>query len=248
MDVATPSGRRRRPELRRREATAPRRQGATSAAGGSTDVRGRLLHVLLRARGELLAVLAAPLLHRFAGVLGRLLGDLLTALERLLPGLLRLRLDVVRDRTQLAILHAGGRDQQTGDEPDGHGSDGEAERVLLREAGRAASAVLDLLAIRRSVAGADDLRFDRLLGAHEALLRARLHVGLVGEGVDGVAHLVAGRLYVLADPVWVFAHWMSSFTVSTVCSGTGGVACCSSLRPRAARTAPTRPQRSVTIS
>ena len=99
------------------------------------------------------------------------------------------------------------------------------------------------------VADADDLRLDRVLRAHEALLRARLHVGLVGEGVDGLAHLVAGRLYFLADPVWVFAHWMSSFTVSTVCSGTGGVACCSSLRPRAASTraddAPTGPSRSA---
>ena len=42
----------------------------------SAGVRGRLLHVLLRAGGELLAVLAALLLDRVACALGRFLGDL----------------------------------------------------------------------------------------------------------------------------------------------------------------------------
>src|SRR4051794_20311734 len=229
----------------------------------SARARRGLLHVLLGARGELLAVLLALLLDGLLGALSRLLGDLLAALERLLTGLLGLLLDVVGDRTELAVLDARGGQQEPDDEARGDGADGEPERVLLGDAHGAAGVLLDLLAVRGgltdAVRRADHLRLDRFLRSHEALLgglllvddrvaRARLDVGLVAEGVDRVAHLLAGRLYFPADPVRVFAHWMSSFTVSTVCSGTGGVACCSSLRPRMASTAPISPHRTVTIS
>src|SRR6201999_879522 len=72
-------------------------------------------------------------------------------------------------------------------------------------------------------------------------------IGLVTERVDGVAHLLARLLYLEPDPVWVFAHWMSSFTVSTVW-GAGGVAERSAVRPACASTAVTTPQRTVVIS
>ena len=45
---------------------------------------------------------------------------------------------------------------------------------------------------------------------------------LVADGLDGLAHLGPGLLYVLSDRIWVLAHSTSSFTVSTVCSGTTG--------------------------
>src|SRR5688500_801233 len=81
---------------------------------------------------------------------------------------------------------------------------------------------------------------DRVLGA-------RLEVGLVTEGIDGLAHLGARLFYLAADPVWVFAHWMSSFTVSTVW-GTGGVAACSAFLPLMASTPATASHSTVTIS
>ena len=72
----------------------------------------------------------------------RVLRDLLAVLERLGAGLLDLVLDVVGDAADLLVLHAGGRDQHAGDEADGDGADGEAERVLLRDArGRLALAL-----------------------------------------------------------------------------------------------------------
>src|SRR4029450_7350976 len=56
------------------------------------------------------------------------------------------------------------------------------------------------------------------------ILGPRGHVGLVADGLDGLAHLGPGLLYVLSDRIWVLAHSTSSFTVSMVCSGTGGPA------------------------
>src|SRR4030095_14513748 len=61
------------------------------------------------------------------------------------------------------------------------------------------------------------------LVAHR-FLGPRGHFGLVADGLDGLAHLGPGLLYVLSDLIWVLAHSTSSFTVSMVCSGTGGVA------------------------
>src|SRR4051812_11121461 len=78
-----------------------------SASGGSAGAGGGVPHVLLGAAGEPFAVLAALLLDRFARALRCLLRDLLTTLECLLAGVLRLRLDVVGDGPELAVLDAG---------------------------------------------------------------------------------------------------------------------------------------------
>ena len=61
-------------------------------------------------------------------------------------------------------------------------------------------------------------------------------IGPVADRVDGVAHLTARLLYLLADLGWVLAHCTSSFTVSTVCSGTGGPASWTSFLPVSAST------------
>jgi hypothetical protein len=88
-----------------------------------------------------------PSLDRVACTLGRFLDDLLAALERTWPVSLALRLDVVGDRAELAVLHARRGDQRARDEADGDRPDRESERVLLRDACRAAGVVPDLLAV-----------------------------------------------------------------------------------------------------
>src|SRR3954468_4131519 len=87
-------------------------------------------------------------------------------------------------------------------------------------------------------------RADALLDFVDLLAGLALDVGLLPERLDGVAELepraldvaaqllrapglaaVGGRLYCRAAFARSFVHWTSSFTLSTVCSGTGGVAC-----------------------
>src|SRR4029450_363095 len=47
---------------------------------------------------------------------------------------------------------------------------------------------------------------------------------LVADSLHRLAHLGPGLLYVLSDRIWVLAHSTSSFTVSLLWVGTGGVA------------------------
>src|SRR5262249_24560441 len=157
-----------------------------------------------------------------------------------LAGLLGALLDVVGDGAEALVLDARRREEHAGEEADGQCADRQAERVLLGHALGAARLVLDVTAVRRRAG-------DAVLDAGHAVLGARRDVGLVAERADGLAHLGAGVLYLPADPVWVFAHWMSSFTVSTVW-GAGGVAARSALRPAAARAAATAAHSRVTIS
>jgi hypothetical protein len=63
------------------------------------------------------------------------LRDFLAAPQRLLAGLLGLLLDAAGRWTELLVLDARARHEQAREEADG---DREAERVLLREAGRLA--------------------------------------------------------------------------------------------------------------
>src|SRR6185436_17967948 len=104
--------------------------------------------------------------------------------------------------------------------------DRQPERVLLGDADRAARLVLDVAAARRRVADgvlrAGHLRLEAVHLLAHRILGSGLDVRLVGERVDGVAHALAGVLYLGADCARVFAHSTSSLTVSTVCSGTGG--------------------------
>src|SRR5690242_14187371 len=55
-----------------------------------------------------------------------------------------------------------------------------------------------------------------------ALLRPARGVGLVRQRRNRVAELVSGLLYALPDFARVFTHATSSFTDSTVSTGTGG--------------------------
>src|SRR4051812_33669501 len=211
---------------------------------------------------DLLAVLLHAVLERLLRALGGLLGDLLAVLERLLAGLLG-RLDhLVGELAELLVLDARGRDQQARDEPDGDGAQRQPDRILLGQPLGLTRLAVDLLAVGgrvgHGVLGAHELLPDIARGSHDALLgritgvlqrflRARLHVGLVAERVDGALHLRPRPLYLGADPVWVFAHRMSSFTVSTVW-GAGGVACCNAFWPALASTRATIAHSAITIS
>jgi hypothetical protein len=75
----------------------------------------------------------------------RLLGDLLAALQRLLAGLLHLILDLVGHGAEPLVLDPGGRHRQPGQEAQGGGADGQAERVLLRQPGRLPGPLLGAL-------------------------------------------------------------------------------------------------------
>src|SRR5206468_12195257 len=75
----------------------------------------------------------------------------------------------------------------------------------------------------------------------DRLLHPGFDVGFVGERVNGVTHFGPRLLYLLADLAWLLAHCMSSFTVSTVCSGAGGVACFTRSLPVIAITAAIAP-------
>src|SRR5689334_6268162 len=182
--------------------------------------------MLLRRVAQVLAMALRALLRG----LRRVLSDLLAVLERLLPGLLGTLLDLVGELADALVLHARGRNEHAGEESDGDRADREAERVLLGHALGAPRLVLDLVAVRRSPDDPVLDAHDGLLLLAQIVLRAALDVRLVAQGVDGVAHLLARLLYLAPDPVWVFAHRMSSFTVSTVW-GAGGVAARIELRP-----------------
>src|SRR5690606_19318785 len=121
-------------------------------------------------------------------------------------------------------------------------ADRQPERVLLGDARGPPGLALHLLSVRRgvrdAVPGAGDLlpdAADRVLHGVDlpldVLLGALLDVGLVSERVDGLPHLLPGLLYLVADPARVLAHRASSFTVSMVCSGTGGPAFWKRSRP-----------------
>src|SRR4051794_19644188 len=112
--------------------------------------------------------------------------------------------------------------------------------------------LVDVEAVRRrGLDLVDDLvalSADRLLDVLDLGLRLGLDVRLLGEGRDGVAQLLARLLYVLADRARVFAHSTSSFTLSVASSGTGGVACCTRLRPCSASTPAPANRTEATIS
>src|SRR6185312_9890602 len=134
------------------------------------------------------------------------------------------------------VLDARAGHQHAGQEAGRHRADREPDRVLLRDAGGAARAALDLLAVRRRLTHLAGRHADPLLhpsdGLADAVLRALLHVGLVAERVDRLSHLLTGLRYLVADRVRVLAHATSSFTLSMVSSGAGGVAARMRSRPR----------------
>src|SRR5690606_26364996 len=143
-------------------------------------------------------------------------------------------------RAEPLVLHPRLGDHHPGQEPERGGADREPERVLLGDAHGPAGLAARLVGVGRRVGHpvgrAGDLLLHRLHLAVDVLLGATLDVGLVAEGVDRVAHLLARVLYLLPDRARVLIHLTSSFTVSTVCSGTGGPASRRSPRPRRART------------
>src|SRR5690348_10106004 len=111
--------------------------GRAPAGGRRGSARRDRLGPLLSGVAELVRVLPAGLLRRVLGALCCLLCDVLAALHGLLPRVLDLVLDLVGQRADLLVLDARGRDEQACDEPDGDAADGEAQRVLLRDARRA---------------------------------------------------------------------------------------------------------------
>src|SRR3954468_20816802 len=207
--------------------------------------------VVLGAVGQLLTVLLALLAHGVGGRLRGRLGHLLAALERLLAGLLGLLLDPVGHRAELLVLDAGARDEHAEEEAGRGRAHGQAERVLLSDAGGLAHLALDLLGVRSDVArlltGDAEALLDGVDLARHVVLGARFHVGLVAERIDGLPHALAGVRYFVADRVRVFAHCTSSFTESIACSGTGGAASWICLRPVRARTAAMAAKITVTI-
>src|SRR4029453_15739071 len=128
--------------------------------------------------------------------------------------------------------------------------DSQPQRVLLGQPNRTLGLLLDLATARGSIADPGGRFAHRVAGPGRGpdhgllgsgggvaglvlevvhrlphlVLGPRGPIGLVADGLHGLAHLGSGVLYVLSDLVWVLAHWTSSFNVSMVCSGTGGVA------------------------
>src|SRR3954453_11405725 len=189
------------------------------------------------------------LLADFFGAFDRLLGDLgghlAAAVDGLAGGFGRGFLHLVGDRPDPFVLDPRARQQHADEEAGGKAADRQAERVLLGHTDDFAGALFDLLAVwsrfadfvRRPL----DLLDQAVAFVGERLLHSGFDVGLVGERVDGVAHFGARLLYLLADLAWLLAHCMSSFTVSTVCSGAGGVACFTRSLPVIAITAAMAP-------
>src|SRR5215217_426555 len=234
------------PRHQRGQPVRAERRGSASALRAGRLLR--LLCFLLCGLLELLGVLLTAFLCGLLGAFGGLLRHLLTALAGLLSGLLDLLLDLVRYVAELLVLHPRGGDEHAGQEAHGDRAERNADRVLLRHARRLAGAAPDVLAAGRCLgdarAGASDLGLRRL----ELLARPCLDIGLVTERLDRVAHAGAGILYLLADFARVLAHSTSSFTDSWVCSGTGGVACCTLVLPVNASTPDRASQMTVTIS
>src|SRR5205823_95991 len=85
-----------------------------------------------------------------------------------------------------------------------------------------------------------------VLLVHHPVLRSTLDVRLVGQRLQRVPHPPARLLYLLADRSRDLAHATSSFTVSMVCSGTGGVASWIFRLPISATRPPMRPRATAT--
>src|ERR671911_1485457 len=207
--------------------------------GGLACLGLDVLGAVLGAVGQALAVLLGALPGRVGGAAGHLLGDLLAPVKGLLAGLLDLVLDLVGHRPEPLVLDPGRRHDQTGQKADGGGPDGQPQRVLPGQTGHLPGLLLDLATARGHLTDPVGGPSHGLLGpgggpAHRRLhalhlvthrfLGPRGHIGLVANCLHGLAHLGSGLLYVLSDRIWVLAHSTSSFTVSIVCSGTGGVA------------------------
>src|SRR5829696_3198663 len=201
--------------------------------------------------GQLLRLLLTAFLRGLLGALSRILRDLLAALDGLGGRVLDLALHLVGGVADLLVLDPGGGDQHAGYEAGGDGADRQPERVLLRGADGLLALLLDLAGRGRRLVRAThdvlDLALHSVLLPLDVLLGAGLDVGLVTEGVQRVAHVIAGLFYLPADGLWVLAHWTSSLIVSTVCSA-GGVASCTLLRPSSARTPAIAVHRTVTIN
>ena len=167
-------------------------------------------------------------LRRFLAALEGLLSDLLAALHGLLAGLARPVLDLVGDRTEPLVLDSARRDRHAEQKPGRGGSDGQSQRVLLGDSGSLTCPVLDIAHVRAGVA------YPRRCAAHLAAEAIRLlghriayprrDVRLVRERINSVTHLLARVLYLASDLARVLAHCTSSFTLSIVCSGAGGIA------------------------
>src|SRR5215211_426768 len=225
---------------------ASRRLGPGAPAGLGAEVLG----VLGNALGEVLAVLPGLLLGGAGGAAGYLLGDLLAPVQGFLAGLLDLVLHLIGHRPQPLVLDSRAGDGQAGQEAERDRADGQPERVLLGQPSRPLGLLLEMATAGGGLADPGGRVADRiagpgrgadhgLLGSGGGVAHLRLHVlhlvahcvlgsgghvGLVADGLDGLAHLGPGLLYVLSDRIWVLAHSTSSFTVSMVCSGTGGPA------------------------
>src|SRR5207237_7733242 len=101
--------------------------------------------------------------------------------------------------------------------------------------------------VRRGVLRVTELLGHRVLLLRSPFLRPALHVGLLGELLQRLAHLLPGVLYRFTDRIWLFAHSTSSFTDSTVCSGTAGPPFSTFFFPVSAATPATPPNTPVTI-
>src|SRR5215217_8089452 len=207
--------------------------------GALVGLGAEVLGVLGGAVGEVLTLRLGALLGGVGGAAGYLLGDLLAPVQGLLPGLLDLVLDLIGHRPQPLVLHPGAGHGQAGQEADRDRADSKPQRVLLGQPSRPLGLLLDLATAWGGVAGPGRGPDHGLLGSGGGVAYLRLHVlhlvahcvlgpggdvGLVADGLDGVAHPGPGLGYVLSDRIWVLAHATSSFTVSMVCSGTGGPA------------------------
>src|SRR4029079_12420095 len=88
---------------------------------------------------------------------------------------------------------------------------------------------------------------DPALRALHAALHDLRRAGLLGQQVDVTGQVVAGLVDFRPQPRGLFAHWASSFRVSTV-SSMGGVARWRFFRPLAWSTKATIPQIAATMS
>src|SRR5215211_1475430 len=119
-----------------------RERGGRPAPPRPPLARRRLLRPLPEALRELVLLLAAPLAGGLGGALRRVLGHGLAALEGLLARLARLLLHLVGDLSDPLVLDARRGQHEAGEEADRRCADGEADRVLLRDAAGTLNALL----------------------------------------------------------------------------------------------------------
>src|SRR6478752_2376639 len=224
--------------------------GVTKLVGADAGTVGARTGGHPRRLTKLVRVLEPGLLGGVGGRVCGILSDLLYVLDGIRGDLGHLLAHMGGGRADPLLLDAGSRQQRSNHEPCGSGADRQPKRVFLSYTDHPLGAVLSPACsisgrTHDGVLRRGELAGDRVLLLRHRVLHAPRDVGLVRERGDGVAHPLAGVLYLSFDCARVFAHWMSSLTDCLVRSGIGTPVSFSSSRPRNASSAAAAAYRTV---